>query len=70
MKISLASARVNAGLTQIKAAEAVGVAPVTLAGWEMGKRNIPANKLISLCGLYEIDVNNIRLDTRRGQNDG
>ncbi|UMZ01779.1 helix-turn-helix transcriptional regulator [Roseburia rectibacter] len=37
MAITLRSARVNKGLTQVKAAELIGITPDTLSNYERGK---------------------------------
>lgn len=37
MTITLRSARVNKGLTQVKAAELIGITPDTLSNYERGK---------------------------------
>jgi putative transcriptional regulator len=37
LKLTLKAARVNAGLTQTKAAEIIGVTPDTIGNWERGK---------------------------------
>lgn len=53
-KISLAAARVNAGLTQVELAKAVGVGNDTISNWETGKQ-IPSvtalRKLSELSGI-------------------
>jgi len=51
-KISLASARVNAGLSQKEAAKLLGVSNKTLCNWEKGNTFPNANHIIRLCKLY------------------
>lgn len=61
LKITLAAARVNAGLSQRKVAEALNVTQTTVCKWETGRVNIPYNKMIQLLSLYKIDADNIFL---------
>ena len=52
-KISLAAARVNAGLLQDVAAYKLHVTPETLRSWEKGN-TVPAyDKFMEICELYE-----------------
>ena len=51
-KISLAAARVNAGLTQKEAAEKLDVSIGTVQNWESGKTAPTVDKFIELCRLY------------------
>ena len=61
MRVSIASARVNAGLTQREVCEKMGISEKTLIMWEKGR--IPrADKLIQLCEIYGCDVSDIRLE--------
>lgn len=59
LKISLKAARVNAGLSQKKAAEALDVSNKTLCGWESGKTYPAADKIDAICNLYKIAYDNI-----------
>lgn len=53
-KFSLASARVNAKLTQGEVAVKLGVSPSTVRNWEKGK-TFPKQPIIEkLCNLYNI----------------
>lgn len=45
MRITLAAARVNAGLSQQQAADEIDVSRETISNWESGK-TIPRNKYI------------------------
>lgn len=61
LKISLAAARVNAGLTQDDVARAIHVSKQTIVNWEKGKI-IPAFSAVNtLSGLYNISIDNIFL---------
>ncbi|MDD6268414.1 MAG: helix-turn-helix transcriptional regulator [Clostridium sp.] len=62
LQISLAAARVNAGLTQADVAEKMGVSRQTVINWESGKIStlgIPEMKM--LCEIYSIPQDNIFL---------
>lgn len=54
-KISLAAARVNAGLTQKKVGELLHKGKQTIHNWENGKTKIDYGNLETLCRLYKID---------------
>lgn len=60
-KISLAAARVNAGLTQKEAAEKLEINIGTMQNWENGKTTPNAENFIKLCKLYNCPVNAISL---------
>lgn len=61
LRISLAAARVNAGLTQDDVARAIHVSKQTIVNWEKGKI-IPAFSVVNtLSGLYNISIDNIFL---------
>ena len=59
MKISLASARVNAGLTQKEAAAMLGVSNSTLSSWEKGNSFPNAQQIEKICELYVVTYDNI-----------
>ena len=61
IRISLAAARVNSGLTQKDIAKALKVSPVTIVAWEKGKRNPPYATLMCLSDIYRIPMENIFL---------
>lgn len=54
IKITLAAARVNAGLKQGEAAEKIGVMPQTLRNWEKGKTAPKIAQVNKMCTLYGI----------------
>lgn len=59
IKISLASARVNAGFTQKEAAEELGVSNKTLCSWENGESFPDALQIDKICKLYAMPYDNI-----------
>lgn len=62
IKISLAAARVNAGLTQKEAAKACGVSESTIIKWENGTSHPKVSKILLLTAAYDIPLDNIRFD--------
>lgn len=61
VKISLAAARVNSGMTQKEAASKVGVSKTTLINWEKNKTKIPFKALTELCNIYNFPIDGIFL---------
>lgn len=59
MKITLAAARVNAGLTQKEAASILNVSNKTLGGWEKGASFPNAQQIEKICELYVVNYDNI-----------
>ncbi len=59
LKISLAAARVNKGMTQREAAREIGVSTKTLVNWEAGRSYPTAPKVEKLCSLYGVSVDNL-----------
>lgn len=59
LKISLAAARVNAGLTQQEVIKALRISKNTLVNWEKGKSEPKATQLLRLAELYNIPVDNL-----------
>lgn len=53
-KMTLKAARVNAGYTQKEAAKLLGVSNKTLNQWESGKVLPRADKIDSICALYNV----------------
>lgn len=58
-QITLAAARVNAGMSQKDAAKKLGVSNKTLASWERGQYFPNAQKIDRICELYNIPVDNL-----------
>lgn len=59
-KISLASARVNAGFTQKSAAKELGISNKTLCNWENGKTFPDQPMIEKICALYRRPYDGIR----------
>ena len=55
MAITLAAARVNAGLTQAQAAEAIGVKPNTVSRWEKGYNDPQFKHVLKICEVYGLE---------------
>lgn len=53
-KISIAAARVNAGMSQKQAAKALGVSNRTICKWEQGEAYPKADKITAMCALYKV----------------
>lgn len=58
-QMTLKAARVNAGLTQKAAAEALNVSNKTLCCWENGSRIPKADKIDPLCDLYGVSYDDL-----------
>ena len=58
-QVTLRAARVNRGMKQADAARSIGVSSRTICNWEIGKRFPPADKLLNLCDLYGVPMDNI-----------
>ena len=63
-EISLAAARVNAGLTQANVAKALHVSNKSVVNWENGIIEPSFSTLMALANLYGVPVNCIRLPTK------
>lgn len=62
-KISLAAARVNAGLSQKEAAKRLGLSPATLQNYEAGK-TVPSWKTVNkIAAVYNFPLDFIFLPT-------
>lgn len=61
IKISLASARVNAGLTQEDVAKTLKVSKATVVNWEKGKTVPSFATLNTLSGLYDMPIDNFKI---------
>ena len=66
-QISLAAARVNAGLTQEEAAKALKVGKQTIASWEKGNSEPKMSQSRQLSELYKIPLDYIFLPTKSNQ---
>lgn len=64
VKISLAAARVNAGLTQKELAEKCGVSESTIINWESGKSLPNMRKLNTLEHALGLSLDHVRFDKR------
>jgi DNA-binding XRE family transcriptional regulator len=60
-KISLAGARVTAGLTQKDLAEKLGVSRTSINKWEKGKQSITPIHLIAYCKICGFETDEIFL---------
>lgn len=60
-KISLAAARVNAGLKQKEVCEIMRISETTLSNWENGKTAPSVSQFRELCELYKCPGDVIRL---------
>lgn len=58
-RITLRAARINAGITQKAAADAVGVSNKTMVKWEKGVSFPDVMQALHLCRLYDIPFNDI-----------
>lgn len=61
LKISLAAARVNAGMTQNDVSRILRVSNKTVLNWEKGKAIPSYATLKTLSDIYQIPIDNIRL---------
>lgn len=61
LQISLAAARVNAGMTQDEVAKEMHISKATLGKWESGKIIPKVAQLSFLSNLYKIPIDNIFL---------
>ena len=58
-KITLSAARVNAGYSQKKAAELLGISNSTLCSWEKGESYPNAIQIKAICELYNVAYDNL-----------
>lgn len=63
-KVTLKAARVNAGLSQRDAAQALSVSRNTIINWESGETSPSAGQFKELCNLYKVPMDNIFLLNR------
>ena len=59
LKITIKSARVNSGLTQDEASDALGIDKSTLVRWEKDSTNIPAEKIRRIIDLYGVSFEHL-----------
>lgn len=59
MKVTLKAARVNANLSQVKAAKALGISESTLAKWENGDTCPRADRMQDICDLYNCGMDDV-----------
>ena len=59
LKLTLASARINVGLTQEVASEKLGVTRRTLSNWERGVTVPPVGKIDLICEVYGVSYDNL-----------
>ena len=59
-KMTLKAARINANLTQKKAAELIGVSFTTLSNYETGKTSPTQKRCIKIAEVYNIPVELLR----------
>lgn len=59
MAITLKGARVNAGYTQEKAGELLGVTSVTIGSWERGKTYPKIDQVAKIAALYGVGINDL-----------
>ena len=64
LRITLAAARVNAGLTQTDVADLMKISKQTLVNWENGKVIPKQAQLFMLSDIYKIPMENISLPKR------
>lgn len=62
--ISLAAARVNAGMTQLDVAREMSLNKQTIVNWEKGRVTPKPAQVEMMCRLYGIDVDNIFLPNK------
>lgn len=63
-QITLAAARVNAGLTQEQLAEKLGVTRKSVQNWELGRRPIRKSNFIAFCTITGFEQDDIFLPTK------
>lgn len=59
MAITLRAARVNAGYTQIEAANKIGVSKESISNWERGKSYPDVPELKKIEELYKVDYKDL-----------
>lgn len=64
LQISLAAARVNAGMTQEDVAKALKVSKNTIVNWEKGETEPKISRIRELSELYNMPLDNIFLPNK------
>ena len=64
-RITLAAARVNAGLTQKDVCRTIGMTEKTLVNWESGKTMPSVDNAQKLCALYGVKLDDINFLPKR-----
>lgn len=62
-KITLAAARVNAGLSLQEVADKINKDRSTISNWERGKVEMRVKDFLTLCKLYNVPMDSIILPT-------
>ncbi len=62
IKISMAAARINAGMSQNTAAQKIGVSLSTLKNWEKKRTSPKANHIGKICEVYKMPYDAIFFD--------
>ena len=62
MKISIKGARIEKGMTQKEAGNAIGVTKDTISNWERGVTSPTAIQLEKLCAVYGVGLSDIFLN--------
>lgn len=65
IKITLAAARINAGLKQREAAELIGVSRTTIQNWEMYKSSPDISQAEAISKIYKIPLENIIFSAKK-----
>ena len=66
-KITLAGARVSAGLKQRELAEKMGVSRESVINWETGKTEMRTPYLILFCNITGFEIDDILLPTKSAE---
>lgn len=64
VKITLAAARVNKGLTQLEAGKILGVSKETIKNIELGKTDPHYSTIVKMSDLYDIPINHLIIDIK------
>ena len=64
-KITLKAARVNAGMTQDEAAQALGRTKQTIVNWETGMTEIKFRDLCALSELYQMPIEYLSIPVKK-----